>query len=191
MKINIFVEGKHDKEFLEQYLNFLKLPNANIIPCGKNHLDEDAISKMEEAKDNNEKILLIFDTDKNFNSTLERIKKESKDLLQDENIFLFPNNFENGELETLLFAIAKEAQICQCFENYKKCIEKLNPQYSKNIHKKSARFAYFEALGFFPSNDEKAKKARKNSYAEIFDFNHIALEPLKDFLIKHYIGYCK
>lgn len=185
MKINIFVEGKHDKEFLEQYLKFLGYLNINVVSCGGNNLNKNIISKIQEYKDNDEKILLIFDADDDFGLTLERLKKESQDLLSDEDIFLFPNNFQNGELETLLFNIAKEPQIHECFKKYKKCIENYILDYGKNIHKKSSRYAYFEALGVSLSDDKTEKTQREQKYIEIFDFSSRHLNFLKIFLEKH------
>lgn len=194
MDIKIFVEGKHDREFLEQYLEFLQYPQIEIIPCNGNNIKyktnnkllyEDTISKMNEFSDNNNKILLIFDADYDFNTTLDRLRKESANLLNNENIFLFPDNSKSGELETLLFDIATEKQICECFLKYKNCIEQYKKEYIKNIHKKSLRYAYFEALGLSLSDNSKEKEQREKAYKIIFDLNSKHLEPLKNFLQYH------
>lgn len=180
----IFVEGKHDKEFLEIYLHLLECVGIEIISCEGNSL-ENIHSKIQETKDNGEKSLLIFDADNDFKTTLARLKTESKGLLREEDIFLFPNNSQNGELEKLLFDIAKEKEICQCFEQYKKCIEKHKPEYRENIHKKSARFAYFEALGFSSSLNSKDTQERREAYPKIFDLTSSHLKALRDFLETH------
>ena len=180
----IFVEGKYDKEFLEIYLHFLGYVEIEIVSCEGNSL-KNIHSKIQEAKDNGEKCLLIFDADNDFKTTLARLKDESKGLLREEYIFLFPNNSQNGELETLLFMIAKEKEICQCFEQYKRCIEKHKPKYCKNIHKKSARFAYFEALGIPSSSNPRNDQERRGAYSKIFDLTSSHLGALKDFLTMH------
>lgn len=180
----IFVEGKHDREFLEIYLHFLGFMGIEIVSCEGNSL-KNIHSKIQEAKDNGEKSLLIFDADNDFKTTLARLKDESKGLLGEEDIFLFPNNSQNGELEKLLFDIAKEKNICQCFEQYKKCIEKHKSEYCENIHKKSARFAYFEALGFSSSLNSKDTQERMEAYPKIFDLTSSHLRALRDFLETH------
>lgn len=201
MIIKIFVEGPTDKEFLEQYLKFLKFSKESfsIVSCNGNSC-KTVRSKMREAYDNENKVILIFDADKNFKSTLEKLKQEScyenKYLLSDENIFLFPNHSESGELETLLFKIAKFPKINECFEKYQACLGCVNKNYPKNIDKKSARFAYFEALGLSLPNKKKdktdkeqeTKDERQDTYEKIFNFSSPKLEPLKKFLKKAFDG---
>lgn len=184
MGAKIFVEGKHDKEFLEIYLHFLGCVNVEVIPCKGNSL-KNIHSKIQEVKDNEEKSLLIFDADQDFKATLARLKSESGGLLGEEDIFLFPNNSQNGELEKLLFDIAKEKEIYQCFEQYKKCVEKHKPEYCENIHKKSARFAYFEALGIPSSSNSKNMQERREAYSRMFDLTSSHLGALRDFLKTH------
>lgn len=179
MSIKIFVEGKHDREFLESYLKYLGYSNTEILVCGGNVIDINIRSKIQEEKDRGQRILVIFDSDDSYKNTIDRLIRESEGLLCENEIFLFPDNFQKGELETLLFAIAKEKQVYECFEGYKACISHYNPDYEKNIQKKSARFAYFEALGLL---DEKE---RKEAYLKVFDFNSPYLETLKSFLQKH------
>ncbi|MCE3038650.1 DUF3226 domain-containing protein [Helicobacter anatolicus] len=179
MYVKIFVEGKQDREFLEVYLKYLGYSNAEILVCNGNVININIRSSIQEARDRGQKILVIFDSDDSCENTMERLIRESEELLSKSEIFLFPNNSQKGELETLLFAIAKEPQVCQCFEGYKTCISLYNPDYAKNIHKKSARYAYFEALGLL---DEKK---RKEAYSKVFDFDSLYLETLKGFLQKH------
>lgn len=179
MSVKIFVEGKQDKEFLESYLKHLGYSNAEIVVCSGNRIDTNIRSKIQEARDGEQKVLVIFDSDDDCENTMERLIRESGGLLCGSEIFLFPDNSQKGELETLLFAIAKEPQVCQCFEGYKTCISLYNPDYAKNIQKKSARYAYFEALGLL--NDRE----RKEAYPKVFDFDSSRLETLKSFLQKY------
>lgn len=190
MDINIFVEGKHDREFLEQYLKYLKIFNFKIICCNGCSMNENEISLLEEFIDNNEKVVLIFDADLDFNATLRKHIVSCKDLLKGDDIFLFPNNKDKGELETLLCNIAKYKNIFNCFEKYKQCIQscckkdgQLGSSSFCKINKKSARYAYFEALGISLSENSKAKKDREDSYTKIFDFGSSYLDPLKKFLV--------
>lgn len=185
MRVKIFVEGKEDKEFLEVYLSFLGYPSAEILECKGNILNTNILSSIQESKDKNQSVLMIFDADKDHTATLERLLTESRGVLQEEEIFLFPNHCDEGELESLLFSIAKEPKVHQCFENYKNCIYSYNPNYLNNIHKKSVRYAYFEALGLLGWGKEELAK-RKEAYPQIFDFSSPKLNPLKDFLAKYF-----
>lgn len=185
MRVKILVEGKEDKEFLEAYLSFLGYSSVEFLESKGNRLNKDILSSMQESQDKNQNLLLIFDADKNQAKTLERLLAESEGILKKEEIFLFPNHCDEGELESLLFSIAKEPKVHQCFENYKKCICSYNPNYLNNIHKKSARYAYFEALGLLGWGKKEIAK-RKEAYPQIFDFSSSKLNPLKDFLAKHF-----
>lgn len=181
MNIKIFVEGKHDKEFLEVYLKHLGILNTEIVVCNGNTIDINIHSNIQEAKDKQQKVFVVFDCDKSYEETFKRLIDESRGLLCRDEIFLFPDNSQSGELETLLFAIAKEPQIYECFKRYKDCIALYNPSYAKNIQKKSARFAYFEALGLL---GEKKGEERKRAYTNIFDLTSTHLNSLKEFLQK-------
>ncbi|RDU72003.1 hypothetical protein CQA57_07330 [Helicobacter anseris] len=181
MNIKIFVEGKHDKEFLEVYLKYLGILNTEIMVCNGNTIDINIHSNIQEAKDKQQKVFVVFDCDKSYEETFKRLIDESRGLLCRDEIFLFPNNSQSGELETLLFTIAKEPQIYECFKRYKDCIALHNPSYAKNIQKKSARFAYFEALGLL---GEKKDEERKKAYVNIFDFDSAYLDSLRSFLLQ-------
>ncbi len=80
-------------------------------------------------------VCIIFDADKKesqerdagFDNKLEHICKELKEKRIDfprEQIFLFPNNQDDGDLETLLLKIANHKEFINCFESYLDCIKK-------------------------------------------------------------------
>lgn len=96
-------------------------------------------------------------------------------------IFLFPNNSDNGELETLLLEIAKNKKPCECFKCYIGCLGDLKD----NVFNKSPMFAYREAIGVEKKiKDEKETKIIQAEFERIFDFESSALEPLKSFIEK-------
>lgn len=124
--------------------------------------------------------------------------------LQKNKFFLFPNNQDDGDLETLLLEIAKHDEFLKCFEGYLECIKsKEHYKPIKNISK-SKWYAYlevFELQNFFKDkrnkndkkNEEKIiiddkgkiRKEYKEEYEklkEVIDFNSNSLIPLKDFL---------
>ncbi|GAA6792236.1 hypothetical protein Kyoto1A_05700 [Helicobacter pylori] len=78
---------------------------------------------------------IIFDADKKesqesdagFDNKLKYIREKFKEEGIDfprEQIFLFPNNQDDGDLEDLLLKIAKHEEFINCFESHLDCIKK-------------------------------------------------------------------
>ncbi len=151
-----------------------------------------------------DKTLIIFDADKDYESNKKEILSKTQQKITEEQIFLFPNNQDDGDLETLLLEIAKHDEFLKCFEGYLECIKsKEHYKPIKNISK-SKWYAYlevFELQNFFKDkrnkndkkNEEKIiiddkgkiRKEYKEEYEklkEVIDFNSNSLIPLKDFL---------
>lgn len=216
-KTLIYTEGESDKNFLSWCLNVWKnedhfdRDHFDIIYVeSKNKLFSDEFCKRIENILNNKdqaykQVCIIFDADKKesqerdagFDNKLKYIREEFKEKGIDfprEQIFLFPNNQDDGDLETLLSEIANHKEFINCFESYLDCIKK-KEHYKpiKNI-RKSKWYAYLEALGLenltktnidvFDSKG-KIKEKHKEEYEklkEVIDFNSNSLIPLKDFL---------
>ncbi|WQW29833.1 hypothetical protein KVM37_01835 [Helicobacter pylori] len=226
-KTLIYTEGKSDKNFLSWCLNVWKnedhfdRDHFDIIYVeGKNKLFSDEFCKRIENILNNKdqaykQVCIIFDADKKesqerdagFDNKLKYIREEFKEKGIDfprEQIFLFPNNQDDGDLEILLSEIANHKEFINCFESYLDCIKK-KEHYKpiKNI-RKNMLYAYlelFELEKFFQykwdtnnkKNEEKIiiddkgkiKEEHKEEYEklkEVIDFNSNSLIPLKDFL---------
>ncbi|GAA8693787.1 hypothetical protein oki290_01340 [Helicobacter pylori] len=212
-KTLIYTEGKSDKNFLSWCLDVWKNEDHfDIIHVeGKNNLFSDGLCKDIKRILNNEdhrykQVCIIFDadikeenqeSDAGFDNKLKHIRKEFKEKGTDfpkEQIFLFPNNQDDGDLETLLLEIAKHDEFLKCFEGYLECIKsKEHYKPIKNI-RKNMLYAYLEALGLenltktnidvFDSKG-KIKEKHKEEYEklkEMIDFNSNSLIPLKDFL---------
>ncbi|GAA7079668.1 DUF3226 domain-containing protein [Helicobacter pylori] len=211
-EILIFVEGPSDRVFLEVYLYFLEyfpIKNFKVRSInGKCNLSSH-LNEIEQYA----KTLIIFDADKDYESNKKEILKvvsKTQQKITEEQIFLFPNNQDDGDLETLLLEIAKHKEIIQCFKRYLKCIEckcigiKEHHGPIKNI-RKNMLYAYlevFELQKFFQykwdtSNknekyiiiDDKGKikeryKEEYEKLKEVIDFNSKSLIPLKNFLEK-------
>ncbi|OOQ26101.1 hypothetical protein B0X57_08395, partial [Helicobacter pylori] len=121
-EILIFVEGPSDKVFLEVYLYFLEdIPIKNFKVRSTNGKDN-LSSKLLLETEKYDKTLIIFDADKNYESNKKEILSKTQQKITEEQIFLFPNNQDDGDLETLLLEIAKHKEIIQCFKRYLKCI---------------------------------------------------------------------
>ncbi|GAA6930010.1 hypothetical protein HpHUE38_05460 [Helicobacter pylori] len=210
-KILIYTEGKSDRNFLGWYLNFLKCKDRfdifDIEGKDKLILGEfpEIIEKILKNKHQTYKqVCIIFDADKKesqeidagFDNKLKHICKELKEKGIDfprEQIFLFPNNQDDGDLEDLLLGIAKHKEFINCFESYLDCIKK-KEHYKpiKNI-RKNMLYAYLEALGlenlYTKKNifdiEGKVKNECKEKYEklkEVIDFDSKSLVPLKNFL---------
>ncbi|MGN8425178.1 DUF3226 domain-containing protein [Helicobacter pylori] len=211
-KILIYTEGKSDRNFLGWYLNFLKCQDHfDMLDIeGKDKLISGEFPEKIRKILNNEhqtykQVCIIFDADKKesqesdagFDNKLKYIREKFKEKRIDfprEQIFLFPNNKDDGDLETLLLEIAKHDDFLKCFEGYLECIKsKKHYKPIKNI-RKSKWYAYLEALGLenlTKTNIDvfdgkgKIKEKYKEEYEklkEVIDFNSNSLIPLKDFL---------
>ncbi|BAW38071.1 uncharacterized protein HPF21_0867 [Helicobacter pylori] len=210
-KILIYTEGKSDRNFLGWYLSFLKYKDHfDIFDIeGKDKLISDEfLEKIDKILKNKhqtyKQVCIIFDADKKesqesdvgFDNKLEHICKELKEKRIDfprEQIFLFPNNQDDGDLETLLLEIANHKEFINCFESYLDCIKK-KEHYKpiKNI-RKSKWYAYLEVLGledlYTKKNIFDIEGKVKNEYKEDYEklkkaikFESDILVPLKNFL---------
>ncbi|WP_017281335.1 DUF3226 domain-containing protein [Helicobacter pylori] len=215
-KTLIYTEGKSDKNFLSWCLDVWKnedhfdQAHFDIIYVeGKDKLFSDEFCKRIEniLKNKNQEyrqVCIIFDadikkenqeSDAGFDNKLRHIHEKFKEKGIDfpkEQIFLFPNNQDDGDLETLLLEIAKHDEFLKCFEGYLECIKsKEHYKPIKNI-RKTKWYAYLEALGLenltkidIFDNESKIKNKHEENYRklkEMVDFNSESLIPLKIFL---------
>ncbi|MFP6245713.1 DUF3226 domain-containing protein [Helicobacter pylori] len=196
-EILIFVEGPSDRFFLEIYLLYLyfqeKFPIKNFKV--QNVDGKDNLSKRLLEIEKYDKTLIIFDADKDYESNKKEILKvvsKTKQTISEEQIFLFPNNQDDGDLETLLLKIAKHKEFINCFESYLDCIKKKEDcKPIKNI-RKNKWYAYLEVLGLenltkidIFDNESKIKNKHEENYRrlkEVIKFNSKSLIPLKNFL---------
>ncbi|MGN8390731.1 DUF3226 domain-containing protein [Helicobacter pylori] len=204
-EILIFVEGPSDKVFLEVYLYFLEdFPIKNFKV--KDVKGKDNLSKRLLEIEKYDKTLIIFDADKDYESNKKEILtvvSKTKQTISEEQIFLFPNNQDDGDLETLLLKIAKHDEFLKCFEGYLECIKSKEHYKPITNIRKNMLYAYlevFELEKFFQYNwDTNSKKQEKcliddkgkikeeykeeyEKLKEVIDFNSKSLIPLKNFL---------
>ncbi len=210
-KTLIYTEGKSDKNFLSWCLDVWKNEaHFDIIHVeGKDKLFSDEFRKRIEnilkiEHQAYRQVCIIFDadikkenqeSDAGFDNKLKYIREKFKEKGIDfpkEQIFLFPNNQDDGDLETLLLKIAKHDEFLKCFEGYLECIKsKEHYKPIKNI-RKSKWYAYLEAFGLenltkidIFDNESKIKNKHEENYRrlkEVIDFNSKSLVPLKNFL---------
>lgn len=181
--MHILVEGHTDKDFLELYCKYLNIEVRIDIVDGKDNL----INRINLIRDD-EKHLIIFDADDDYSNSKDNIENQMKQMnIPKENyeIFLLPNNEDDGNLEILIEKIARHKELLNCFESYEKCINGLVSK-NNNIkppNKKDKIFAYMQSFGF--KNPIKPKEFDLSIYV---DFEDKYLETLKDFLLDHNIN---
>lgn len=174
--MHILVEGYTDKDFLELYCKYLNIEVRIDVVDGKDNL----INRWNLIRDD-EKHLIIFDADDYYNDSKTNIENQINQMnISNENydIFLLPNNKDNGNLETLIEKIACHKEVLNCFESYKKCITGLGNDNIKLPTKKDKVFAYMQSFGF--KNSIKPKEFDLSPYV---DFEDKYLEDLKNFLL--------
>ena len=174
--MKIIVEGDSDKKFLESYLRHLNIRNYTKIVAigGKDNI----VNHIELKK---EDFIIIFDADDDYNESKINIENQLEKLdIENDKIFLFPNNKDTGNLETLIEKIAIHKEVLQCYENYESCIDYLIDKIPDLKHqaKKSKVFAYMSGFGF--KNPIDAKSFDLTPYV---DFDNIYLNDLQEFLI--------
>lgn len=133
------------------------------------------------------KNLLIFDadTEENGGGYKERktfLENKLKELNIEADIFLFPNNADDGDFECLLEKLAlteKHKRFFDCFSDYEHCLgtDYVAPNRKGKLH------TYISSMRM-----SKTKRDRLGSgewqfdNTDYWDLNHLYLQPLKDFL---------
>ncbi|MDA0063682.1 hypothetical protein OFS07_00440 [Brachyspira hyodysenteriae] len=176
--VKILVEGYTDKYFIELYLKYLNISKCKVEQvAGKDNLFKYKI----EIQRSNDNYFIIFDADDNLDKSKNNIINQLEvDESFFDKIFLFPNNKDTGNLETLIEKIAIHKEVLQCYENYESCIDYLiNNKIPdlKHPSKNQKVFAYMSGFGF--KNPIDAKSFDLTLYV---DFDNIYLNDLKKFL---------
>lgn len=174
--------------FIETLLRVLGLDKSYQIECvnGKDNLANAANTFMANTESGG-KNLIVFDADtpKNGGGFAKR-KKELETALESlgikADVFLFPNNKDDGDFETLISKLVlseKHKRFFDCYEDYEKC---LGTEYvSPNL--KGKLFTYISAIPM-----SKSKRDRLGQGQWFFDNKDYwnleceALDPLKKFL---------
>lgn len=194
--LRVFTEGK-DSSFIDIYLNFLgyfrEIDFTVNNSAGWTKIHEIA-PKIREYQDAGDKVVLIFDSDdvENGGGFVKR-SGELKDLLEAEKLnvetFLFPNNVDDGDFESLIVQCASPSRngVFDCFRNYELCVQGLNSQNEtfKTPLRKSKFYAYFECINESESAKDRERKGRTYFFNDerYWNLSSPILSQLKDFLI--------
>lgn len=197
-KVCIFIES--DKEttneghFVRHMAKLVYAGNSKEIEIvgtgGYTNLDQFAV-QMQRNTDNGIKNLVIFDADfpkeggfEKRNLKLLNLKEKEK---VDFELFLFPNNQDDGTFEHLLEHLATEEHkgLLECFEGYESCIRgRNNPKYV-SPDQKAKMYAYVSTQTD-PNDIKMFKKGDwRFNQADLWNLNVDYLTPLKNFLSSH------
>lgn len=196
----IFVEGDADKRFIAQLLESIfneNIPSGNIIPThGYTNLiavdkERTFINEMQRTTADGGINLVVFDADSNCETRRRELSDWERRSKVNFELFLFPNNFNSGELEDLLRQIINPVNqpVMECWDKYEDSLKAINLPWKNGIPltipaKKTRIYAYLEALlGSSRSEKEKIKEAKRDYLNKNhWDLNAQALHNLIDFL---------
>lgn len=204
MDVKIFVEGIADTKFLKDYISKIynvKLNDNDIIESKgwSNIFSSDGgellINKMVENVDNGIINLMIFDADNNFINRQSEINIWKSENNLNFELFLWPNNSLNGDLESVLENIinSNNQPIFDCWDNYETCLTQQQISGRENPLTTPARktkiYGYLEALlGNSNSQKEKIKELKRDyKNSEYWNLNSSYLNNLKLFLDKYFL----
>lgn len=207
--VKIFIEGKNKKvpesEFLRAVLQHIGVTSDQyelIHTDGyKNLLDSAITSNIEIMRANSDaggRNLVIFDADTAFNKGGFSLRQgellERKAVLGLEfELFLWPDNKGDGDVEMLMESVARKdlyPEFFECFGKYEHCMsqrknDKGEPFYT-TPNRKGKLHTYFNAI---PISKTKKDGFGKGTWrwddTEIWNLDAETLQPLKEFLIKY------
>lgn len=190
--ILIFAEGKADIKFLKDYISEvykIQVNEKSFIETGGYTalFTPDNIVRLQKNEDEGGKNLVIFDTDNNFIERMVYLNKNK--MLHDVNfdLFLFPNNADSGDLETLLLQIVNFENhefYFTCFDDLINCLKKgIPPKKIKGFEVPDLKAKVFTYLSFFKQDAKEEKRNYQNK--TFWNLHHSATLSLKSFLNKY------
>lgn len=210
--VKIFIEAKEknvpESEFLRAVLNHIGVAREqyDIVCTGgyTNLMDSTEmpyIGIIRANTDSGGKNLVIFDADSMNNNGGFAVRRDELISRRDElglefDLFLWPDNGNDGDVEVLMEGIARAdlyPEFFDCFRKYEHCMslrknDKGVPFYSIP-NRKGKLHTYFNAL---PVSKNKKKKFGGGQWCwndpEIWNLDSDILDPIKDFLLKNLLN---
>lgn len=200
MDIKIFVEGIADAKFLKDYVfhkfnrslgenEIIETKGWASISAGDN-AGEMLRNKLMLNSDEGGVNLIIFDADSDLSMRREDILGWKDRFGVEFELFLWPNNVDSGDLETVLENVinSNNRPIFECWDRYEGCLAKVEIEGREEALTLPARktkiYGYLEAL-LGESNSQKDKiKEKKRNYRkkDHWDLDAVFLNPLDEFL---------
>ena len=208
--VNIFIEAKDRKtpeaEFLTAILDQMGVPSDlySIKPTDGylNLMDSEKaaanINAMRVNTDVGEKNLVVFDADSDKNNggyekRSEHLLRKRHELGLDFELFLWPDNRSDGEVEVLMESTARRdlyPEFFDCFGKYECCISRRKDDNGKQFYstpnRKGKLHTYFTSLPISKTKKDKVGSgAWQWNNPEIWNLDSDSLIPIKEFLKKH------
>lgn len=198
--IQIFVEGDSDIQLIRQVVKYwfgyslieeeLKKSNGWTIIQSNSKDGEEIRQQMKYNSDNGGVNLIVFDADKEMGQRRSEVLQWKNDYNLDFELFLFPDNQNNGAVEVLLMNCInpKNQPIVDCWKSYVTClktkkIENRNQPLTIPA-RKSEVYCYLETLLGETNKEKELIKDKNRNFlnTDHWDMDCPAIQPLKEFL---------
>lgn len=207
--VKIYIEGKNKKvpesEFLRAILEHVGVPAEKyefVHTNGYTSLLDAAngvnVEIMRANSDSGEKNLVVFDADTTANNggfamRQKELLEKGKALGLSFELFLWPDNQSDGDVEVLMESIARKdlyPEFFECFSKYEHCISQRKNENGEPFYttpnRKGKLHTYFNSL---PISNTKKNKFGSGVWrwtdTSIWNLDADSLHPIKDFLLKH------
>ncbi|WP_422008619.1 DUF3226 domain-containing protein [Roseivirga pacifica] len=189
-RVKLVVEGASDVKFLQDFIKVrfegVDLKKGDFIEAHSNNLKR-IKGRIETANKRGECVLLVFDADQSNDLTKARLIDESGSLnIVLDDVFLFPDNSAEGNLENLLLNIVNPEMtgVLDCIDSYEMCVRELVSDDYKAIDNKGRVFIYADSFLF-----GGGAKPGSTDFTEsrLWDLNSEHLNPLYEFLRPYFI----
>lgn len=207
--VKIFIEAESlnvpESKFLDAILKHIGITpdKYELMPTGgyKNLMDSVKASNVELLQANTDAggtNLVVFDADTVENNG--GFEKRKTELLarRDEldlnfDLFLWPDNSRDGDVEVLMEDIARKdlyPELFDCYSKYEHCISQRKNEDGKTYYhlpnRKNKLHTYFTTL---PISQTKRDKAGRGAWlwddTRIWNLDADSIRPIKEFLLKH------
>jgi hypothetical protein len=209
----IIVEGKNDAVFIKDYLSFLygfilkdETPKKKVLVSdnltitilaagGYTAISKCLRTRLEEIRDMNIKLIVIQDADDPHKDPLnggkelrnKYLNEIKSDLLVDFDTFLFPNDKDNGDIETLLLRIVNEEKYNKSYKHYKNYSDSLC-EIADIVHSQELLQEKCKVYSYIRTYNgmESAKEENRKFINEYWNLTTEELSPLRRFFEKHF-----
>lgn len=197
--LRIVVEGKEDIRFLEDFImcHFdidLKDNKKIFLNMGGKDTWKKQQTSLQRIQSSSHTKLLVFDADSpeqdedngGFQNRLKWCKEKAQETsIEFNDIFLFPNNNDNGALEELLRSMAVIQEYFECWNNYESCLKSKKLLNFNLPDKHTMMYAYTET-SIKPQKGEQVAGTKRTYFDkkrwDLEDLDNPYLKSLYDFL---------
>ncbi len=184
----IYTESKADVKFLNDFIaevfnNTLPENNFDTLLSWSGYKAGGVLkTEIQQNFDEGNETIIILDADADFKGREREVSADFAAYKIPIRLFLFPDNLNVGNIETLLAGIATDRKLMDCFLEYEKCVA----LYPKKLND-SRIYSYLDMLLLDNWKDEKGKDLRREEFRNYrnknhWDLKHTDLNPLKEFL---------